>query len=163
LAWLHGGAFLFEAGSRPLFNGAQLAARGDVVVVTLNYRLGLLGFLRGKGVCGDVLDSTGNEGILEQMAALEWVRDEIGGFGGDPHHVTVFGQSAGAGSAALLTIMPRARGLGHKVIQQSGGVVLRHTPEAADRVMQCLLAGAGLTPAQAGQLRDMPAAALLDL
>jgi para-nitrobenzyl esterase len=163
LVWLHGGAFLFSAGSQPLFNGARLAARGDVVVVTLNYRLGLFGFLRGKGVCGDELDSTGNEGLLDQMAALEWVRDEIGGFGGDPHNVTVFGQSAGAISAAMLTIMPRARGLVHKVIQQSGGVVVRHTPEAADRVMRHLLAEAGLTPAQAGQLRDMPATALLDL
>jgi para-nitrobenzyl esterase len=163
LVWLHGGAFLFSTGSSPLFNGARLAARGDVVVVTLNYRLGLFGFLRGKGVCGDGLDSTGNEGILDQIAALEWVRDEIGGFGGDPHNVTVFGQSAGAISAAQLTIMPRARGLVHKVIQQSGGVVVRHTPEAADRVMHRLLAGAGLTPAQASQLRDLPATALLDL
>jgi para-nitrobenzyl esterase len=163
LVWLHGGAFLFSAGSTPLFNGARLAARGDVVVVTLNYRLGLFGFLRGKGVCGDELDSTGNEGLLDQMAALEWVRDEIGGFGGDPHNVTVFGQSAGAISAAMLTIMPRARGLVHKVIQQSGGVVVRHTPEAADRVMRHLLVEAGLTPAQAGQMRDMPATTLLDL
>jgi len=163
LVWLHGGAFLFSDGSRPLFNGARLAARGDVVVVTLNYRLGLFGFLRGKGVCGDGLDSTGNEGLLDQIAALEWVRDEIDGFGGDPHNVTVFGQSAGAISAAMLTIMPRARGLVHKVIQQSGGVVVRHTPEAADNVTHRLLAGAGLTPAQASQLRDMPAAALLDL
>jgi para-nitrobenzyl esterase len=163
LVWLHGGAFLFSDGSLPLFNGARLAARGDVVVVTLNYRLGLFGFLRGKGVCGDGLDSTGNEGILDQMAALEWIRDEIGGFGGDPHNVTVFGQSAGAISAALLTIMPRARGLVHKVILQSGGVVVRHTPEAADTVTHRLLAGAGLTPAHASQLRDLPTSALLDL
>jgi para-nitrobenzyl esterase len=106
LVWLHGGAFVLGAGSRPLYNGARLAARGDVVVVTLNYRLGLLGFLRGKGVCGDRLDSTGNEGLLDQIAALEWVQDEIGGFGGDPRKVTVFGQSAGAGSAARTA--PRA-------------------------------------------------------
>jgi para-nitrobenzyl esterase len=163
LVWLHGGAFLFSSGSWPLTNGARLAARGDVVVVTLNYRLGPFGFLRGKGVCGDGLDSTGNEGLLDQIAALEWVRDEIGGFGGDPHNVTVFGQSAGAVSAAMLTIMPRARGLVHKVIQQSGGVLVRHTPETADTVMHRLLAGAGLTPAQASQLRDLPATTLLDL
>jgi para-nitrobenzyl esterase len=163
LVWLHGGAFLFSAGSQPLFNGARLAARGEVVVVTLNYRLGLFGFVRGKGLCGDGLDSTGNEGLLDQMAALEWVRDEIGGFGGDARNVTVFGQSAGAISAAMLTIMPRARGLVHKVIQQSGGVLVRHTPEAADTVMHRLLAEAGLTPAQASQLRDMPATTLLDL
>ena len=163
LVWLHGGAFVFGAGSLPLYNGARLAARGDVVVVTLNYRLGLFGFLRGKGVCGDALDTAGNEGILDQIAALEWVRDEIGGFGGDPHNVTVFGQSAGARSAALLTIMPRAHGLVHKVIQQSGGLASRQTLESADGVMRRLLEAAGLSPAQAGQLRDMPAAALLDL
>jgi para-nitrobenzyl esterase len=66
LVWLHGGAFLFRTGSQPLFNGARLAARGDVVAVTLNYRLGLFGFLCGKGGCGDTLDSTGNEGLLDQ-------------------------------------------------------------------------------------------------
>src|SRR6266446_6154133 len=93
LVWLHGGAFVFGAGSLPLYNGARLAARGDLVVVTLNYRLGLFGFLRGKGGCGDALDTAGYEGILDQVAALEWVRDEIGSFGGDPHNVTVFGQS----------------------------------------------------------------------
>jgi para-nitrobenzyl esterase len=163
LVWLHGGAFVVGDGSRPLYNGARLAAGGDVVVVTLNYRLGLFGFLRGKGICGDGLDSMGNEGLLDQIAALEWVRDEIGGFGGDPRNVTVFGQSAGAGSAALMTIMPRARGLVHKVIQQSGGLAMRQTPEAADGVMRRLLDGAGLTPAQASQLRDWPATALLDL
>jgi para-nitrobenzyl esterase len=163
LVWLHGGAFVVGTGSRPLYNGARLAARGDVVVVTLSYRLGLFGFLRGTGVCSEGLDIAGNEGILDQIAALEWVRDEISGFGGDPHNVTVFGQSAGAGSAALLTIMPRAHGLVHKVIQQSGGLALRQTPEAADGVMRLFLDGAGLAPEQAGQLRDWPATALLDL
>src|SRR5262245_2371601 len=163
LVWLHGGAWVSGAGSLPLYNGARLAGRGDVVVVTLNYRLGLFGFLRGKGVCRDALDTAGNEGVLDQIAALEWVRDEIGGFGGDPQNVTVFGQSAGAGSAAFLTIMPRARGLIHKVIQQSGGLGLRQAPESGDRVMRRLLDGAGLAPSEAGKLRAMPAAALLDL
>jgi para-nitrobenzyl esterase len=163
LVWLYGGAFVVGAGSLPLYNGARLAARGDVVVVTLNYRLGLFGFLRGKGVCGEALDTAGHEGILDQIAALEWVRDEIGGFGGDPQNVTVFGQSAGARSAALLTIMPRAHGLVHKVIQQSGGLALGQTLESADGVMRRLLEGAGLSPAQAGKLRDLPATALLDL
>src|SRR5262245_886179 len=163
LVWLHGGAWISGAGSLPLYNGSRLAARGDVVVVTLNYRLGLFGFLRGKGVCGDALNTAGNEGILDQIAALEWVRDEIGGLGGDPQNVTVFGQSAGAGSAAFLTIMPRARGLVHKVIQQSGGLALRQTPESGDLVMRRLLDAVGLSPSEAGKLRTMPAAALLDL
>ena len=113
--------------------------------------------------CGEALDTAGTEGILDQIAALEWVRDEIGGLGGDPQNVTVFGQSAGAGSAAFLTIMPRARGLVHKVIQQSGGLALQQTPESGDRVMRCLLEGAGLSPSEAGKLRAMSAAALLDL
>jgi para-nitrobenzyl esterase len=164
LVWLHGGAWVHGAGSLPLYNGARLAARGDVVVVTLNYRLGLFGFVRGKGVCGEALDTAGYEGILDQIAALEWVRDEIRGFGGDPQNVTVFGQSAGAATAGLLTLMPRTHGLVHKVILQSGSVALAMQPPAsADRVMHQLLAGAGLTSAQAGQLRDLPAAALLDL
>lgn len=90
------------------------------------------------------------------------MRDEIGSFGGDPHNVTVFGQSAGARSAALLTLMPRAHGLVHKIIQQSLGVAAQ-TPESADGVMSRLLEAAGLSPAQAGPLRAMPAAVLLDL
>ena len=183
LVWLHGGAAVVGTGARPRYNGARLAARGDVVVVTLNYRLGLFGFLRGRGGCGDALDSTGNESVLDQIAALEWVRDEIGGFGGDPVNVTVFGQSHGARSAALLTIMPRTRGLVHKVIQQSGrfswgppaaaggashpatfgNLDFPLTPEVADGVMCRVLDAAGLSPAQAGQLRDWPAADLLAL
>jgi len=163
LVWLYGGAWVIGAGSLPLYNGARLAARGDVVVVTLNYRLGLFGFLRGTGVCGDALNSTGNEGLLDQIAALEWVRDEISGFGGDPQNVTVFGQSAGAAAAGLLTIMPRTHGLVHKIIQQSGSVAFQKTPEAADGVVRRLLEGAGLSPATASQLRTMPASALLDL
>ncbi|MDZ7413081.1 MAG: carboxylesterase/lipase family protein [candidate division KSB1 bacterium] len=163
LVWLYGGAWVTGAGSLPLYNGARLAARGEVVVVTLNYRLGLFGFLRGTGVCGDALNTTGNEGLLDQIAALEWVRDEIAGFGGDPQNVTVWGQSAGARSAALLTVMPRARGLVHKVIQQSGGLALRQTLTSADGVMHRLLKAMGLTPAQADRLREVPAATLLDL
>src|SRR5215207_9331369 len=96
LVWLHGGAFLYGAGSS--YNGAELARRGDVVVVTINYRLGLFGYLRGIDVCGDALPSTGNAGLLDQLAALRWVQQEIAAFGGDPQHVTVFGQSAGAAS-----------------------------------------------------------------
>lgn len=161
LVWLHGGAFLFSAGSQ--FNGARLAARGNIVVVTLNYRLGLFGFLRGRGVCGEPLDSTGNEGLLDQLAALEWVRDEIAGFGGDPGNVTLAGQSAGATSAAVLSVSPRASGLLHKVVQQSGCAALHHTPQSADGVMHRVLTEAGLTPRQGGRLRDMPAEDLLDL
>ena len=92
LVWLHGGAFVTGAGSMPMSHGAALARRGDVVVVTVNYRLGLFGFLRGIDVCGDALPSTGNAGLFDQLAALRWVRQEIAAFGGDPANVTVVGQ-----------------------------------------------------------------------
>ena len=97
-------------------HGAALARRGDVVVVTLNYRLGLFGYLRGVDVCGEAFPTTGNEGLLDQLAALSWVKDEIAAFGGDPSNVTVFGQSAGAVSISAMLAMPTARGLFHKAI-----------------------------------------------
>ena len=95
LVWIHGGAWVIGAGSERTYDGSHLATRGDVVVVTVNYRLGPFGFLRGMDQGGG-LDSTGNEGILDNVAALEWVRDEIAAFGGDPGNVTVFGESAGS-------------------------------------------------------------------
>ena len=163
LVWLHGGAWVIGAGSLPLYNGARMAARGDVVVVRLSYRLGLFGFLRAKRVCGDALNSTGNEGILDQITALEWVRDAIAGFDGDRQNVTVFGQSAGATGAVLLTIVARAHRLVHKVIQQSVGLALRQTPESANGVMRRVLDAAGFSSVEAGKLRAWLAADLLDL
>lgn len=119
LFWIHGGGFFMGSGSGPMYDGSNLVRRGDVVVVTCNYRLGALGFLY-----LDDLDATragsGNLGILDQVAALEWVRDNIAAFGGDPDNVTVFGESAGAMSVGTLLGMPAARGLFHKAILQSG-------------------------------------------
>jgi para-nitrobenzyl esterase len=162
LLWLHGGAFVIGAGSQDLYNGARLARRGDVVIVTINYRLGLLGFLRGRELCGEALDSTGNEAILDQIAALEWVRDEIAAFGGDPTNVTVFGESAGSISVAALLTMPRARGLFHRAILQSGSLNLLTTPAAAGRTASAILSDLDLAPAEAGRLRELPVATLLD-
>jgi para-nitrobenzyl esterase len=120
LVWIHGGAFVLGAGSQMLYDGAALARRGDVVVVTLNYRMGAFGFLRLCDRFGDRLATSGNEGLLDQVAALEWVRDEIEAFGGDPTNVTIFGESAGAMSCATLLGLPRARGLFQRAILQSG-------------------------------------------
>jgi carboxylesterase type B len=162
LVWLHGGAFLTGAGSS--YNGAELARRGDVVVVTVNYRLGLCGYLRGVDVCGDALPSTGNEGLLDQLAALTWVKHEIAAFGGDPENVTAFGQSAGAVSTSAMLSMPQARGLFHKAILQSGSVrPLLQPPAAANRVMEAILADVGLAPNEAGRLQELPATQLLDV
>jgi para-nitrobenzyl esterase len=121
MVWIHGGAYTI--GSGDMYDGTALARRGDVVVVTLNYRLGVLGFL-----ALDHLDSTlagsGNNGIRDQIEALRWVRDNIASFGGDPGNVTIFGESAGGGSVAALLGARDADGLYHKAIIQSGAVAI---------------------------------------
>jgi para-nitrobenzyl esterase len=151
MLWLHGGAFVIGAGSQGSYNGARLSRRGDVVVVTINYRLGALGFLR-----SEALGSTGNEAILDQVAALEWVRDEIAAFGGDPNNVTEFGESAGSVSIGALLLMPRARGLFHRAIMQSGSLDLFTTPKRAEAVAHAVLADLGIDPADAARLREFP-------
>ncbi len=163
MVWFHGGAFVIGAGSQELYDGGGLAARGDVVVVTVNYRLGLFGFLHGKTLCGEALDSSGNEGVLDQVAALRWVRDEIAAFGGDPGNVTVFGESAGSISIAAILGTPAADGLYHKAILQSGSANLLSTAEAASKATAAVLGAAGLSVKDAGRLRDVPAARLLEI
>lgn len=120
MVWIHGGAWTYGSGSQPIYKGDSLASRGDVVVVTINYRVGLFGFLNLNEVTGGEIPSTGNEGLLDQIAALQWVRDNIAAFGGDPNNVTIFGESAGGISVGILMAMPRARRLFHKAILESG-------------------------------------------
>jgi para-nitrobenzyl esterase len=156
LVWIHGGAWVIGAGSENTYDGSHLARRGDAVVVTLNYRLGPFGFLRGKELGGG-LDSTGNEGMLDVVAALEWVRDEIAAFGGDPHNVTVFGESAGSVNIACLLTMPRARGLFHKAVLESGSLNLTRPPQAALESTRQMLKELGIAPDKAHALRDLPA------
>ncbi|MCU0975365.1 MAG: carboxylesterase family protein [Steroidobacteraceae bacterium] len=121
MVWLHGGGFRNGSGAEAWYDGAALALRG-VVLVTLNYRLGALGFLAHEALEAESpLGTSGNYGLLDQVAALEWLRDHVAAFGGDPGNVTIFGQSAGAGSVRALLECPRARGLFHRAIQQSGG------------------------------------------
>jgi len=120
MVWIHGGGFTSGTGASPLVNGGVLASRGDVVVVTINYRLNVFGFLRLKDVTNGRIPSTGNEGMLDQVAALKWIRDNIAAFGGDPGNVTIFGLSAGGASVSALLGMKAAKGLFHKAISQSG-------------------------------------------
>ncbi len=115
LVWIHGGAFRHGTSATPWYDGTSFAARGDVVVVSLNYRLGALGFCRLPGE-----PTSGLNGILDQIAALEWVRDNISAFGGDPAQVTVAGESAGAFSVVTLLSMERSAGLFQRAIAQSG-------------------------------------------
>ncbi len=120
MVWIHGGAFVTGTGSTPWYNGVSFAAQGDVVVVTINYRLGMLGFLHLAELGGADYVSSGNCGMLDQVAALEWVRDNIAAFGGDPNRITIFGESAGAMSVGVLLAMPTAKGLFQQAILQSG-------------------------------------------
>jgi len=119
LFWIHGGGYTHGTAAEPLYDGGPLATRGDVVVVTINYRLGAFGFL----YLEDVLPGEGlsaNCGQLDMVAALHWVRDNIASFGGDPGNVTIFGESAGAAAVGTLLAMPAAKGLFHKAVLQSG-------------------------------------------
>jgi len=128
MVWLHGGAFQTGAASGPVYDGAALANAGDVIVVTLNYRVGALGFLA-TGVPGGA-----NLGLQDQVAALRWVRDEIGAFGGDPDRVCVFGESAGAGSLVALLAMPSARGLfGRAIVQSAAPEGILSSDQASER------------------------------
>ncbi|MHA2391424.1 MAG: carboxylesterase/lipase family protein [Promethearchaeota archaeon] len=110
--WIHGGAFIMGSGGDPMYDGSVLAKRGDVVVVTINYRLGLFGYSYIPGV-------TANVGQMDQILALKWVKDNIELFGGDPESVTIFGESAGGYAVLTLSAMPAAKGLFHRVIAQS--------------------------------------------
>ena len=159
LVWIHGGAFVLGAGSQMLYDGSALARRGDVVIVTINYRLGAFGFLRLRDRFGPRLPATGNEGLLDQVAALEWVRDEIEAFGGDPDRVTIFGESAGAMSCATLLAVPRARGLFHRVILQSGAANFVWPREIAARLADHVIDELGTASPEA--LRALPPERLL--
>lgn len=122
MVFVHGGGFVQGASSDALYDGASLARAGDVLVVTLNYRLGGLGFLATEALATESGDgSAGNYGIRDQVLALAWVRDNIAAFGGDPANVTIFGESAGAVSVCAHLASPLSTGLFHRAIQESGG------------------------------------------
>ena len=161
MVWILGGAFMIGAGNSPVYDGSRLAARGDVVVVAINYRLGSLGFLNLRDATDGAVAATGNEGLMDQIAALEWVRDNIASFGGDPGNVTVFGESAGALSIGCLLAMPRARGLFHKAILQSGAAHVGYPREKSARVGRAMLDIMGIAPDRAAQVAESPVEAIM--
>lgn len=121
IVWIHGGGFIMGSGSQPIFDGARLAERG-AVVVTFNYRLGRFGFFAHPALTAEAgAAPTGNYGLMDQVAALKWVHDNIAVLGGDPSRVTIMGQSAGGGSVLQLMNIQQAHGLFHRAIVQSGG------------------------------------------
>ncbi len=120
MVWLHGGGFAIGSGASPTYDGRPLASDGDVVVVTLNHRLGALGYAQLGALLGPEYASSGEAGMLDIVAALKWVRDNATTFGGDPGNVTIFGESGGGLKVSILLAMPAAKGLFHRAIIQSG-------------------------------------------
>lgn len=161
MVWLHGGAFIAGSGhDLPAFDGHNLADLHDVVVVTLNHRLNALGFLDLSAVDPDFADS-GNAGMLDIVAALTWVRDNIAAFGGDPGNVTIFGQSGGGRKVAALMAMPAARGLFHRAIVQSGYVPSGVEAADAARFAAEILRQLGIARGDVRAVQDVPHARLL--
>ncbi|MBI3678242.1 MAG: carboxylesterase/lipase family protein [Proteobacteria bacterium] len=160
MVWIHGGAFVIGAGSQGIYNAKHLAARG-VVVVTINYRLGALGFLNLFDATDGKLAGSGAEGLADQILALHWVKANIAGFGGDPGNVTIFGESAGGMSVSALLASPPAKGLFHKAIAQSGAAHIGYEREKAARVARAMLDELGLSPGDAHRVLDMPHAAIV--
>ncbi len=143
MVWFHGGAYLAGCGNQGLYRGARLATTQDCVVVTCNFRLGLFGFGNFSDVLGKDFPAAPNAGTRDQVAVLEWVRDNIAAFGGNPDCVTIFGESAGGMSVATLMAVPKARGLFHRAIVQSGGADFVVSRDDAARVSGSALPALG--------------------
>lgn len=166
MVWIHGGAFVTGSGSTPWYDCSRFAANHDLVMVTINYRLGAFGYLNLAGAFPEMADEhnlSANVGLLDQVAALEWVRANIADFGGDPDQVTIFGESAGAMSCATLLVTPAAKGLFHKAILQSGALNHVHSPDRSVEVVHDVLRAAELaaTRDSISKLREMPLEQLL--
>jgi para-nitrobenzyl esterase len=155
IVYIHGGAYSGGSGSSPLYDGSLLAHRGDFVVVTLNHRLNLFGYLYLPG-----FPDSGNAGMLDLVLALEWVRDNIAAFGGDPSCVTLLGQSGGGAKIATLMAMDAARGLFHRAATMSGQQVTASGPLHAAGRTQALLAKLGVTAGREHELATLPIAEL---
>ena len=158
--WCHGGAFIAGSGDSPWYDGTNLCRKGDVVVVTINHRLGAFGYLHLGELGGEEFAASGNAGMLDIVAALEWVRDNIAAFGGDAGNVTIFGESGGGAKVSVLMAMPAAHGLFHKAIIQSGPAVQMASRDDASETARQLLAELDLSPGKVRELRRIPAAEL---
>ncbi|GHV21518.1 carboxylic ester hydrolase [Clostridia bacterium] len=166
IVWIHGGGFTGGSGTVPLYDGEAMARKG-VVFVTINYRLGLFGFLAHPELSAENADKvSGNYGILDQIAALKWVKENIASFGGDPDNITVDGQSAGSMSVNCLLVSPLAKGLFHRAIAQSGSLISGDRPvsatlQNAERIGTEILADANIP--DMATLRTLPAGSILKI
>ncbi|HKH06752.1 MAG TPA: carboxylesterase/lipase family protein [Acidimicrobiales bacterium] len=154
MVWVHGGGFVSGSGHVPWYDGSNLVRGGDVVVVSINYRLGALGFLE-LGHLDAALAGSGANGLRDQIAALRWVQDNVAAFGGDPGNVTIFGESAGAMSIGALLAVPEATGLFHKAILQSGAASNVQRPDIAAWVTGEFLDAMRLSPGSPGGLEGL--------
>ncbi len=161
MVWLHGGGFASGAGSAHAFDGTYLARSGDVVVVSVNHRLTIFGYLYLAEVGGDKYADSGNVGLLDIVAVLEWVRDNITQFSGNPGNVTIFGQSGGGLKISTLLAMPPAKGLFHKAIIESGSALKGIPREEANKTTERILAKLGLQASQVDELQELPTDRLL--
>ena len=156
MVWLHGGAFTSGSGSAPLYDGTNLAHNNNVVVVTVNHRLGALGFTYLRHALGDRFAASGNVGMLDIVAALEWVRDNIASFGGDPNRVLIFGESGGGQKVSAMLAMPAAKGLFHRAVIESGPGVRMNALDHAIKVGDLFLAELGITRDRSADLETVP-------
>jgi para-nitrobenzyl esterase len=159
--WLHGGGFTTGCGSYASTNGAHLARRGDVVVVAINHRLGFLGFLDLSRIGGEKYAESGNVSMLDAVLALQWVRDNIAQFGGDPNRVMIFGESGGGAKVCTLLTMPDAKGLFHRAAIESGAWLRSSTPDAAAQRADTFLTELGLNKSNFEDIQQMPLERLL--
>ncbi|UCH43440.1 MAG: carboxylesterase/lipase family protein [Dehalococcoidales bacterium] len=162
LVWLHGRGHTGGAGSETMYHGANLARRGNVVVITINHRLNVFGYLHLADIAGETYAGSGIVGELDIVLALEWVRANVENFGGDANNVTIFGESVGGGKVSTLLAMPSAKGLFHRAVVQSGpglrGVPAKDASEFAEQ----LLAKLGIRANEIDKLQQVPAQQLLD-
>lgn len=156
LVWLHGGAYCLGTAAQAIYDGRHLAELGDVIVVSVNYRIGALGFLDLSSLSGNGYEFETNLGLRDQIAALEWVRENIGAFGGDPDNVTLFGESSGAGCVTTLMTVPSAEGLFQRAIAQSPPATSVYGPVRAAGVARRFLELIELPPERAAELVDLP-------
>jgi len=154
--WCHGGGFASGSGSSPVTEGANLARRGDVVVVTINHRLNVLGFTALEEIGGEEFAASGDVGMMDIVAALRWVRSNIAEFGGDPNTVMIFGQSGGGRKVATLLAMPSAKGLFHRATIESGATLRLVEPNQGTQVARELMSALGLSKTQVRELQRLP-------
>jgi para-nitrobenzyl esterase len=162
MVWFHGGGFTSGSGSATVYDGARLCQKGDVVLVTLNHRLNAFGYLYLAELGGGKFADSGNVGQLDLVLALEWVRDNIREFGGDPNNVMIFGESGGGGKVSVTLAMPAAKGLFHRAAIQSCLGLRGMTREAATKTAKDFMAALQLQPGQVEELQKLPVPKLLD-